>query len=84
MPNVTLSEDDMTYDFQNLDTALYIRMVTMIIPAFLVFCMIPDTTVIKTSHKGPEDAVIELDDRGTFVPLRDSEEEDEIGFSKDE
>jgi hypothetical protein len=73
LPDVILTDDDMTFDFTNLMTVLWIRMALMIVPALLVFWMIPDTTTIKHDD-------IEMDG---FVPLeRESEDgESEGGFS---
>jgi hypothetical protein len=69
MPDVTLTDDDMTFDFTNLMTALWIRMALMIVPAFLVFCMVPDTTEIKNAD------VFEMDG---FVPLEEEEFDEEF------
>lgn len=69
MPDATLTDEDMTFDFTNLMTALWIRMALMLVPAVLVFWMIPDATVIK----GDSGGVFEMDG---FVALEDESEDE--------
>lgn len=69
-----LPEDQLTYDFTNLLTALWIRIGLMIVPAFLALCMIPDSSHIKGRD---EEEALEMDGRGEFAPIWDEDMDQE-------
>lgn len=85
--NSTLTNGTVHYDFTNLPNALWIRIVAMIIPAFLVLCMIPNTSQVGTeelefdSFVGGSSDYQALRDDKSFdggIPLQVFDEENEI------